>query len=250
VAVAGALITPTGWGRRAREVWLSLEGVVEARWRERFGSAAVDELEQALAAIAAALPPTLPDCLPILGHGLRTLPGVGERDPAAAEREPTSLHGLLSRVLFALAIEAEEGRTLAVAVAANLLRVLDDGGVPVRDLTALTGTSRAAIDMASGVLTRAGLARIDPGRRRVASLTLRGSEAQRRWARLLGDVGRDHTRLRAALEPLVVDPNRGRSPLLAGLQPYEDGWRAAVRAPQTLPHFPMVSHRGGYPDGS
>ena len=40
------------------------------------------------------------------------------------------------------------------------------------------------------------------------------------------------------------------SPLFAGLEPYPDGWRAAVRPPATLPHYPMVLHRGGYPDGS
>jgi hypothetical protein len=34
------------------------------------------------------------------------------------------------------------------------------------------------------------------------------------------------------------------------MQPYPDGWRASVRAPATLPQYPMVLHRGGYPDGS
>ena len=33
-------------------------------------------------------------------------------------------------------------------------------------------------------------------------------------------------------------------------EPYPDNWRASVRRPATLPHFPMVLHRGGYPDGS
>jgi hypothetical protein len=26
--------------------------------------------------------------------------------------------------------------------------------------------------------------------------------------------------------------------------------RAQLASPETLPHFPMVSHRGGFPDGS
>ena len=38
--------------------------------------------------------------------------------------------------------------------------------------------------------------------------------------------------------------------LFGGLEPYPDNWRASVRRPATLPHFPMVLHRGGYPDGS
>ena len=53
--------------------------------------------------------------------------------------------------------------------------------------------------------------------------------------------------LRASLEPLAA----GRPPVLSGgLEPYPDNWRASVRRPATLPHFPMVLHRGGYPDGS
>ena len=35
-----------------------------------------------------------------------------------------------------------------------------------------------------------------------------------------------------------------------GLEPYPDNWRASVRRPAVLPHYPMVLHRGGYPDGS
>jgi hypothetical protein len=57
--------------------------------------------------------------------------------------------------------------------------------------------------------------------------------------------------LRAALEPLVEDGTLASSPLARGLEPYPDNWRAAVRqTPVTLPHFPVVLHRGGYPDGS
>jgi hypothetical protein len=43
---------------------------------------------------------------------------------------------------------------------------------------------------------------------------------------------------------------RERSPLFAGLKPYPDGWRGDVRPADTLPWFPMVLHRGGWPDGS
>ena len=53
--------------------------------------------------------------------------------------------------------------------------------------------------------------------------------------------------LRASLEPLAA----GRPPVLSGgLESYTDNWRASVRRPATLPHFPIVLHRGGYPDGS
>ncbi len=41
---------------------------------------------------------------------------------------------------------------------------------------------------------------------------------------------------------------RGR--LAAGLEPPPGGWPASLRSPATLPHYPMVLHRGGFPDGS
>jgi len=50
----------------------------------------------------------------------------------------------------------------------------------------------------------------------------------------------DDARLRAALEPIDVSPAAR----------YERGWRAKVKAPETLPHHPIVLHRGGYPDGA
>jgi hypothetical protein len=60
---------------------------------------------------------------------------------------------------------------------------------------------------------------------------------ERRAARFGGDTIRE---LRELLAPLAVE----------AAAPYPDGWRAAVRKPDTLPHFPMVLHRGGFPDGS
>ncbi len=57
--------------------------------------------------------------------------------------------------------------------------------------------------------------------------------------------GHDNIRaLRELLERMAGEP------LFRGLQPYPDGWRSSVRKPHTLPHFPMVLHRGGFPDGS
>lgn len=52
----------------------------------------------------------------------------------------------------------------------------------------------------------------------------------------------------ARLTPRGLD---GQPPVLfGGLEPYPGNWRASVRRPATLPYFPVVLHRGGYPDGS
>ena len=53
-----------------------------------------------------------------------------------------------------------------------------------------------------------------------------------------------------SLERLAGGGTAETSPLFGGLEPYPDGWRASVRKPETLPHYPMVLHRGGFPDGS
>ena len=52
--------------------------------------------------------------------------------------------------------------------------------------------------------------------------------------------------VREALEQLTGD----RARLAAGLEPPPGGWRASLRRPATLAHYPMVLHRGGFPDGS
>ena len=133
-------------------------------------------------------------------------------------------------------------------------------GTRLRDLPALTGTSKEAVSWALGILTRGELAAEEPdpaaSRGKVARLTLRGLHAQREYHELASTIERRwHERfsrdvtdaLRTCLEPLAAgDP----PPLFAGIQPYPDNWRAAVRPPVTLPHVPMVLHRGGYPDGS
>ena len=37
---------------------------------------------------------------------------------------------------------------------------------------------------------------------------------------------------------------------LAAIEPQEENWRARVPPPRLLPHYPMILHRGGYPDGA
>jgi hypothetical protein len=41
-----------------------------------------------------------------------------------------------------------------------------------------------------------------------------------------------------------------RELLFSGLVPYPDGWCATRPTPEVLPHYTMVLHHGGYPDGS
>jgi hypothetical protein len=256
------VLRATAGGLRAREIWRPLAGQVDQRWRERFGADQVAGLRDPLIDMVTRLDPGLPDCLPILGADLLSRgPGAGSPPPpASAAPETLPLSALLSRVLLSFAVEYEREAGLSLAVGANVLRVLGAEGTRLRDLPALTGTSKEAARWALGLLTRGGLAAEAPdpaaSRGKVARLTPRGLAAQRAYHELGHAIERRwHERfapgvtdsLRACLGPLAAgDP----PPLFAGLEPYPDNWRASIRPPVILPHFPMVLHRGGYPDGS
>jgi DNA-binding transcriptional ArsR family regulator len=244
-------------GRMAQQVWGPLFGVIEERWSDRFGGLDVDALHRALAAIVVQLDPGLPDCMPILGYGLVCPPPSNAPKPDAIAIETMPLPSLLAHVLLAFALEFEHESPLSLAISANPLRVL--GAVPVRarDLPALTGVSKESLEMAMGILRKAKLVHESKdGAWQVVSLTERGLNAQRAARARIAELERNWAAtyqlvdLRAALEPIVGDGTRAGSPLFQGLEPYPDGWRAQVPQADVLPHFPIVLHRGGYPDGS
>ena len=259
-----AVLRATAAGLRARQVWLPLPGLIEQRWRERFGAGQVDRLRESLVTVVSQLDPGLPDCLPILGAALLSqgpdpaLPAAGHLDPAGLP-----LSALLSRVLLSFALEYEREAGLSLAISANVLRVLGPGGTRLRDLPPLTGTSKEAVSWALGILIRGQLAAEGPdpaaSRGKAARLTPGGLQAQHLYHEFVGTIEqRWHERftgsaidaLRTSLDALATAPDGEPPGLFRGLEPYPDNWRAAVRRPATLPHYPMVLHRGGYPDGS
>ena len=259
---SGAVLRATAAGLRAHEIWRPLPALIEQRWRERFGTDQLSRLRDPLTSMVSRLDPGLPDCLPILGAALLSRgpdPRLPPR-PDGTAPEAMPLSALLSRVLLSFAVEYERDAGLSLAVAANVLRVLGTEGTRLRALPALTGTSKESVRWALGILTRGDLAAEDPdpaaSRGKVARLTPRGLDAQRLYHELTGEIERRWrdgftpavtAALRASLEPLAAGQP---PPLFGGLEPYPDNWRAVARRQDVLPHFPMVLHRGGYPDGS
>ena len=246
-------------GRRAQEVWRPLAGEVEQRWRERFGDAAIDELRQALSSVA---DPALPLYLPVLGYADGMRAGHVRGAPGAVAED---LAALLSQALLSFTLEYEEESALSLAMSADVVRVLSADGIPVRDLPALSGVSKEAITAAVGFLQRHGYAVVEPdpaSRSKLVRLTEQGLAAQAQHARLAKAVERRwRKRLGGDFDRPAKALITGRQ-LALGLQPYPDGWRAA-RNPyrartqavladpaSALPQYPMVLHRGGYPDGS
>jgi DNA-binding MarR family transcriptional regulator len=222
-------------GRRAQEVWRPLAGEVD---------------------------PALPLYLPVLGYADGMRAGHVRGAPGAVAED---LAALLSQALLSFTLEYEEESALSLAMSADVVRVLSADGIPVRDLPALSGVSKEAITAAVGFLQRHGYAVVEPdpaSRSKLVRLTEQGLAAQAQHARLAKAVERRwRKRLGGDFDRLAKALITGRQ-LALGLQPYQDGWRAA-RNPyrartqamladpvSALPPYPMVLHRGGYPDGS
>jgi hypothetical protein len=261
-------------GRSLRTIFEPLLPEIEARWAERFGAEKLKELRSALARIAVQLEPGLPDCMPMVGFGLFSTPPqrTGGAKSKKAEAPPAEsaeqiaalpLPALLARLLVALVIEFEHTSTVSLGIAANILRMLDESPVALRDLPEQSGISKEQAAIATGWLARLGYAVLEsappPDKGKQIRLNEKGLIAQEECRKLIRSIEKDwETRygegavraLRDRLEPIVKDGTAGKSPLFQGLTPYPEGWRAKVPKPELLPHFPLVSHRGGYPDGS
>lgn len=260
---SGWLVRPKPGGLKAQQIWQPLVTEIEDRWKDRFGVDVMASLREWLSEIDSQIDAGLPECLPILGYGLFSRPPNPKLPPPDPNPSPRAFFALLSRILLAFAIEFESGFAPSLAICANLLRLLDPQGVRVRDLPVLSGVSKESLQMAMGIVTKSGLAGIgkspDGGASNLVRLTSKGVEVrmqyqtrvtaiEEEWRRRFGSAA--ISGLRNSLEHLAGDDSAEHSPLFRCIVPYPDGWRAAVRKPTILPHFPMVMHRGGFPDGS
>jgi hypothetical protein len=246
------LVVPTRWGVLARSIWEPIEDMVEARWRQRFGDEVIDALRRELLRLQADSP--LPVGFPILAWGRATR----IRPVPPSSSDPTGLSTLLARTILSMAQEFDLDSPLSLSLTQNLIRVFHslDGPVAVRELPLRTGVSKEAIAIAAGQLVRSELA-VESGTPKSLELTSRGRAA---GSRALGRLAELDERWSASTSLVsLLAPISGRA-LAAGLEPHPAAWRA--RAPylaqtravladpdSSLPAFPMVSHRGGYPDG-
>jgi len=256
-------------------VWEPLAGIIESRWRDRFGPQAITALRDALQALLSRAGGELPRYLPVVWNEMFAEVGsFRPRPPAAGADAPPDLSVLLSQVLLAFTLDFERESELSLPICTNALRVLTERGVPVRDLPQLTGVSKEALSMAARVLARRSCAVTGPGpaasRGKLIRLTPGGLAAQDDYLRRLDEVERrwraqygagEIGALRRSLWSVTGQRDEGRPRLAQGLRPYPDGWRAArpylrqttavLSDPHgALPHYPMVLHRGGWPDGS
>lgn len=263
------VVRPTEAGRMAQGVWSPLTDEIEGRWNDRFGQSTVDDLREALTTLVARLDVELPD---YLGHSA----GLTSQQVAGGDGR-LSLSALLSKVLQALAMDFDGHSDLALDVytggvgsrlpiCANVLRLLggeaDGDGVAVSELPARSGVGQMSVDNWIGILDKRGYVAVATEtvgrRRRLARLTDKGTQARDAylaWTESLdgrwptASAKADLRRVRRAAEAIAGKVGPG-SPLWEGIEPYPDGWRSEIPPRQVLPHFPVVSHRGGFPDGT
>ncbi|HLJ69514.1 MAG TPA: MarR family transcriptional regulator [Chloroflexota bacterium] len=272
------VVRRTAVGERAGAVWPELHDVVEQRWIDRFEAAVVSDLRRSLQAIVADLGVDRPRYLPMVGFadGMRAhLPPVEARRPPRSSdgTERVSLATLLSLVLVELTIDFERRSHLSLALSATVLRALDDGAQRMRDLPSLTGVPKETIRASTGFLARQGYVTIEAdamSRTGTVRLTPEGRHARRAYLQLVEEVraewegrfGRATVeQLRESLLRVLEQRDGDHYRLSHGLVPYPEGWRAKrpyltqtramIADPTTaLPHYPLITHRGGWPDGS
>lgn len=232
-------------GRQAQELWTPVPDIVEQRWAARWPT--VRQLRLALEELVGQFDSALPDHVPINGghHGRVS---VARRPPSTVTG--SALSALLAKALVRLTIEVEETSPLPLVHAANLGRVLADGPLARRELSHATGVAKETLAVMVGILEKRRV--LAPGAHNAIALTAGGRDdvaatfaarenAEGRWR---------SASLRGALEPLVGTGTLEESPLRVAVEPPRGTWRRRRKAPTTLPHHPVVSHRGGFPDGA
>ena len=263
----GSFVRLTPAGRRAAAIWPELDGEIARRWRGRLGATEVDLLEAGLSEVVAAIDVALPDCVPIVGSANGMVLELPSRRPRPVAAGEGGLGWLLAQTQMQYTLDFEAGSGSSLPISENLLRVVDETGVPVRDLPLRTGVSKEAIAMALTVLGKTDYVIVEGGS--AATSTVRSTPAgrvlQATHRRLHARIERDWAtrygsdvveRLRRSLERVLDHPA-----FPDGLRTPPGGWRGSSRyRAQTdaltadpraaLPRSPMVLHRGGWPDGS
>jgi hypothetical protein len=249
---AETLVRVTSYGRAARDHWAATFDALEERWAKR----GLDNLHRALIPVVTSIDRPLPEYFPIHGHDLRFPPLVA---PVSRTPDHLGLLGLVAQALMNITIDYDAAAMVPLCVAQNMLRPFGDNAVLVRDLPAVTGVAKKQWDSGVPLGERLGLWIVEAakGRGRQIRLTDAGAAMRDSYPTSLGEIEANWSarctaplaRLRTELETLVGDGS-AKAPVFNGLEPYPDGWRAKVAPITSLPHHPVVSHRGGYPDGS
>lgn len=212
------MVRLTPRGLKAREAWKPLFGIVEKRWKKRFGREEIDKLRGSLESLVSQLEYELSHYPTSYGPADLTITGGPGEDWKFFHREgggsvsTLPLSALLSQTLVAFSIDYEREASVALAHSANVLRFLRATPQRIKDLPAMpVGSLRwhgfvvLDKDPTDGRTKRIRLA--SPGRRaREAYLPL-VKNIERNWQKRYGEA--TLRTLRASLESLVGQLDSG-----------------------------------------
>ena len=246
------IVRRTPAGAVAAGHWEPLGVEVEDRWSQRYGAHAVAELRQALQTMAGESAARLPGYLPQLDNHLRTT--VPESDETVCG-EPGLLTAL-SNCLHLFAIEFETDFPVGLAVAANVLRVLDTDGVHLRNIQLSAGISAVAVRWSLRALESEWAEQrqdANAAHGKVVHLSRKGARLRNQYFDRTREIelawSHRHRNavdtVRSRLAEFTADPGV----LQSGLVPPGPSWRPAT-PPAVLPDFPVVLYRGAFPDGA
>jgi hypothetical protein len=276
------IVKPTDKGRRACAIWPPLFELIEDRWSRRFGSDDIQELRTLLETIAGGIDVALPDAVPHASPQ-DELETFQPRTQMITGRLP--LATLLSKAVFACAVQFNRESAAPLGLAANVLRCVTEDGVRVGDLASLTGGSPETSALGWRLTPYVVVEASRNGRGKIVPLSPYGLLVQRTYPRLLARIERRweeqhgeqvvadlHASLGALFrrEPngstriaqgLIPPPGVRRSgveprwPSVLGLAPAErkrtremaQQTRAFIDDPAgTLPHYPLWDMNRGF----
>ena len=262
------LVKLTPNGEKAAKSWAPIAAEIDKRWAARFSKAKLDPFVRALQRIVAEEAMDLPDSMPVVdyGDGMRATLTIPAVPPVRTPLAKLDLSALLSRALLALTLEFERGSAdVSLTAAANVLRVIDDGGTSLKELPARAGVVKEGQAALVNSLKKNGHLSIGADKAKTLKLTAKGRKARDEYPRRVAaiearweqSVGRQPlVVLRNGLDAILSHPK-----LVDGLEPHTGGWRldqryialtnAVLADPRAaLPNHPMITHRGGFPDGA
>lgn len=242
---ADGMVSPTPGREKALDTWSELSAIIEQRWERRYGKQFL-ELRRSLSEVEERLDPVLLIRPPL--------------DIVCPDRSLRTIPVLLGNILAGFRNKYGSKLEDPPELAANLLRVLDRGEVRVRDIPRLSGIAKEAVARLIKLGIKRGYATEHlQGRTRVLNLTPGGEKVCGEYLKTAAAIDDQWQTtfgasailsLRKALENLVLPESNDKPRIFRCLNENPEGWHAGLPAQEGLPHYPAISHRGGFPDGS
>lgn len=260
------LVKLTPNGERASKAWAPISAEIDKRWAKRFGKANIDKLMKALRAIVAAEAADLPDFMPVVDYqdGMRATLVLPKESLSRTPVAKLDLSSLLSRALLALTLDFERTSDVSLTASANVLRVVADSGTSLKDIPPRAGVAKEGVVALVNFLKKKSLVSLGTDKAKTVKPTAKGKKARQEYERSLSLIEKrwENTHGRKTIDAIrkTLDTVLDTPKFVEGLTPHEGGWRwnkryialtnAVLASPRaTLPCHPMITHRGGFPDG-